>query len=195
MWTSIVDAVTNCRSIPHIQLIRTKCAKFASPPRPSSPCSVGREWASYLEWLGQGFRSELRLRRSRATSSKSLTAGRARRPPIPSGSSGSQTSADSNCTSLNVADNPTILTFCVANKPEPKECRHKGVNPIRRLAKPKQAVIVDVKEFSKKYLIAESSEPGRAIIQVFNDDPGHRKFYSAESTISFDTPENEAPVP
>ena len=90
---------------------------------------------------------------------------------------------------LNVADNPTILTFCVANKPEPKECRHKGVNPIRRLAKPKQAVIVDVKQFSKKYLIAESSEPGRAIIQVFNDDPGHRKFYSAESTISFDTPE------
>ena len=90
---------------------------------------------------------------------------------------------------LNVADNPTILTFCVANNPEPKECRRKGVNPIRRIAKPKQAVIVDVQKFTKKYLIAESSEPGRAIIQVFNDDPGHRKFYSAESTISFDTPD------
>jgi hypothetical protein len=91
---------------------------------------------------------------------------------------------------LNVADNPTILTFCIANKPEPKECRRKGVIPIRRLAKPKQAVIVDVQKFTKKYLIAESSEPGRAIIQVFNDDPGHRKVYRAESTISFDTPEN-----
>jgi hypothetical protein len=91
---------------------------------------------------------------------------------------------------LNVADSPTILTFCIANKPEPKECSRKGVIPIRRVAKPKQAVIVDVQKFTKKYLIAESSEPGRAIIQVFNDDPGHRKVYRAESTISFDTPEN-----
>ena len=94
---------------------------------------------------------------------------------------------------LNVADKPTILTFCIANKADPKECRHKGVNPIRRLAKSKQAVIVDVQKFSKKYLIAESSEPGRAIIQVFNDDAGRRKFYSAESSISFDVPENQIP--
>ncbi len=91
---------------------------------------------------------------------------------------------------LNVADHPTILTFCIANKPEPKECRHKGVNPIRRLAKPKQAVVVNIDKFTKKYLIAESSEPGRAIIQIFNDEPGRRKFYGAESTISFDTPDN-----
>jgi hypothetical protein len=91
---------------------------------------------------------------------------------------------------LNVADNPTILTFCVANKPEPKECRRKGVNPIRRLAKPRQAVIVDVKKFAKKYLIAESSEPGRAILQIFDDGAGHRKVYSAESSISFDTPDD-----
>ena len=91
---------------------------------------------------------------------------------------------------LNVAENPTILTFCVADKPEPKECRRKGANPIRRLAKPKQAVILDVKEFTKKYLIAESSEPGGAIIQLFNDDAGHRKVYAADSTITFDAPEN-----
>jgi hypothetical protein len=90
---------------------------------------------------------------------------------------------------LNVGENPTILTFCIADKPEPKECRRKGVNPIRRLAKPRQAVIVDVKKFSKKYLIAESSEPGRAIIQIFDDAPGHRKVYTAESSISFDTPD------
>jgi hypothetical protein len=91
---------------------------------------------------------------------------------------------------LNVAENATILTFCTADKPEPKECRRKGVNPIRRLAKPKQAVVLDVKKFTKKYLIAESSEPGRAIIQLFNDDAGRRKVYAAEPTITFDTPEN-----
>lgn len=92
---------------------------------------------------------------------------------------------------LNTSETATILTFCMANKPDPKECHRKGAHPVRRLANPRQAVILDVNKFpSKKCLIAESSEPGSAILQVFNDDPGHRKFYSAESSISFDTPEN-----
>jgi hypothetical protein len=92
---------------------------------------------------------------------------------------------------LNTSQTATILTFCMANKPEPKACHRKGVNPVRGLAQPRQAVMLDVKKFPpKKYLIAESSEPGSAIVQVFNDDPGHRKFYSADSSISFDPPEN-----
>jgi hypothetical protein len=91
---------------------------------------------------------------------------------------------------LNASDKPTVLTFCVANKPEAKACQSKGANPVHRLANPRQAILVDVKKFRKKYLIAESSEPGRAIIQVFNDQPGHRRVYSSESSISFDTPQN-----
>jgi hypothetical protein len=92
---------------------------------------------------------------------------------------------------LNTSETATILTFCVAKKPDPKECQRKGANPVRRLAKPRQAVILDVNKFPpKNCLIAESSDPGSAILQVFNADPGHRKFYSAESSISFDTPEN-----
>lgn len=92
---------------------------------------------------------------------------------------------------LNTSETATILTFCMANKPDPKECHRKGAHPVRRLAKPREAVFLNVSKFPpKKCLIAESSEPGSAILQVFNDDPGHRKFYSADSSISFDPPEN-----
>ncbi len=91
---------------------------------------------------------------------------------------------------LNTSDTATTLTFCAANKPEPKACQRKGANPVRRVAKARQPVVVDVQNFSEKYLIAASSEPGHAILQVFNEDPGHRKVYSTESSISFDTPEN-----
>jgi hypothetical protein len=91
---------------------------------------------------------------------------------------------------LNATDKPTVLTFCIGNKPDPHECKRKGANPVRRLANPRQAILVDVKTFRKKYLITQSSQPGRAIIEVFNDQPGHRRFYSSESSISFDTPEN-----
>ena len=91
---------------------------------------------------------------------------------------------------LNTSDTATILTLCAANKPEPKACHGKGANPVRRAAKARQAVIVDIQKFPQKYLIAESSEPGHAILQVFNDDPGHRKVYSTESSISFDAPDN-----
>lgn len=91
---------------------------------------------------------------------------------------------------LNASDKATVLTFCAANKPYAKECNRKGSNPVTRLAKPRQAVLLGVKTFHKKYLITQSSEPGRAILEVFNDKPGHRRVYTSESSISFDTPEN-----
>lgn len=94
------------------------------------------------------------------------------------------------------AEKPMALTFCVSNKPQATECRHKGANAIQHVAKPRQAVLLDVKKFRKKYFIVEASEPGRAIIELFNDDPGHRRVYTSETSISFDasdtpdTPEN-----
>ncbi len=45
---------------------------------------------------------------------------------------------------LNTSETATILTFCMANKPEPKECHRKGVHPVRGVAKPRQAVMLDV---------------------------------------------------
>jgi hypothetical protein len=91
---------------------------------------------------------------------------------------------------LNASEKPIALTFCVSNKPQAKECAHKGVNVIHHVAKPRQAVLLDVKKFRKKYFIVEASEPGRTIIQLFNDEPGHRRVYTSETSISFDTPEN-----
>jgi hypothetical protein len=90
---------------------------------------------------------------------------------------------------LNASETPTVLTFCISNSNNVKACERKGANPARRRANPRQAVFINVPKFAKKYLIVESSVPGRSIIQIFNDDPGHRKFYSAESSISFDAPD------
>lgn len=94
---------------------------------------------------------------------------------------------------LNSAEAQTVLTFCGANKPEPKACERKGANPVHRVAEARQAVVVEIKKLTKKYLILESSHPGRAILQVFDDGPGRRRVYSSESSISFDTPENDTP--
>jgi hypothetical protein len=91
---------------------------------------------------------------------------------------------------LNASDTPTTLTFCSASKPDPKACDKKGAKVVRRLANPKQAVQLDVLNFPRKYLIAESSRPGRAIIEVFNDKPGHRRVFTSESSISFEDPDN-----
>jgi hypothetical protein len=94
---------------------------------------------------------------------------------------------------LNASEKPIGLTFCVSNKPQAKECRHKGANAMQHVAKPRQAVLLNVKKFRKKYFIVEASEPGRTIIQLFNDDPGHRRVYTSETSISFeasDTPDN-----
>ena len=93
---------------------------------------------------------------------------------------------------LNASDTPTTLTFCSANKPDPKACNKKGAKAVRRLANAKQAVQLDVLNFPRKYLIAESSRPGRAIIEVFNDKPGHRRVFTSESSISFDDPDSQA---
>ena len=62
---------------------------------------------------------------------------------------------------------------------------------MKRVAEARQAVVVEIKKLSRKYLIVQSSQPGRAILQVFDDTPGRRKFYSSDSSISFDTPEND----
>jgi hypothetical protein len=91
---------------------------------------------------------------------------------------------------LNASEAETTLTFCSANKPDPKACEKKGSTPIKRVAGARQAVLIDVKKFTRKYLITLSSHPGRTIIEVFNDDPGHRRVYTAESSISFDTPDD-----
>jgi hypothetical protein len=90
---------------------------------------------------------------------------------------------------LNASDKPTMLTFCAANKLEPKACERKSTRPARQLLNPKQAVLVNVQKFRQKYLITESSKPGRAIVQVFSDLPGRRRFFSSESSISFGTPD------
>jgi hypothetical protein len=94
---------------------------------------------------------------------------------------------------LNASEKPMALTFCVSNKPQAKQCAHKGKNAMQHVAKPRQAVLLDVKKFRQKYFIVEASEPGRTIIELFNDDPGHRRVYTSETSISFDasdTPDN-----
>ena len=94
---------------------------------------------------------------------------------------------------LNASEKPIGMTFCVSNKPIVTECRHKGKNALHHVAKPRQAVLLNVKKFRQKYFIVEASEPGHTIIELFNDDPGHRRVYTSETSISFDasdTPDN-----
>lgn len=96
---------------------------------------------------------------------------------------------------LNTGEKQTVMTFCASNKLDFKACEHKGSNAVQRVANPRQAVLLDIRKFGKKYLIALSSHPGRAIIEVFNDDPGHRRVYGAESSISFDAPDDPPDQP
>ncbi len=91
---------------------------------------------------------------------------------------------------LNASEAPTQFTFCAANSPDPKACHRKGVNLVQRVAHPREAVVINVKKFPKKYLITESSHPGGVIVQVFDDQPGHRRVYTSESTISFGDSDN-----
>ena len=87
---------------------------------------------------------------------------------------------------LNASEKPIGLTFCVSNKPQVKECKHRGAKAVQHVAKARQAVLLNVKKFRQKYFIVEASEPGHTIIALFNDDPGHRRVYTSETSISFD---------
>jgi len=91
---------------------------------------------------------------------------------------------------LNASETPTQFTFCASDTPDPKACHRKGANLLQRVAHPREAVVMNVKKFPKKYLITQSSHPGGVIIQVFDDTPGHRRVYTTESTISFGDPDN-----
>jgi hypothetical protein len=91
---------------------------------------------------------------------------------------------------LNASDTPTQFTFCAADTPDPKACHRRGVTLVQRVARPREAVVINVNKFPKKYLITQSSHPGGVIIQVFDDTPGHRRVYTSESTISFGDPDN-----
>jgi len=91
---------------------------------------------------------------------------------------------------LNASDTSTQFTFCAADTPDPKACHRKGVNLVQRAAHPREAVVINVNKFPKKYLITQSSHPGGVIVQVFDDQPGHRRVYTSESTISFGDPDN-----
>ncbi len=91
---------------------------------------------------------------------------------------------------LNASETLTTFTFCASNSPAPKTCHRKGANPVQRVARPREAVVINVNKFQKKYLITECSNPGGVIVQVFDDQPGHRRVYTSESTISFGDPDN-----
>jgi hypothetical protein len=91
---------------------------------------------------------------------------------------------------LNASQTSTQFTFCAADSPDPTACHRKGVNLVQRVARPREAVVINVNKFPKKYLITQSSHPGGVIVQVFDDQPGHRRVYTSESTISFGDPEN-----
>lgn len=88
----------------------------------------------------------------------------------------------------NLAETPTVLTFCQAKDSAPNGCEKAGTAVFRMVVKPHEAIKVDVKKIGKKYLMIESSRPGLAMAVVFSDDPGRRRFYSAESTINFGRP-------
>ena len=91
---------------------------------------------------------------------------------------------------LNASETPTQFIFCAADTPDPKACHRKGVSLVQRVAHPREAVVINVNKFPKKYLITQSSHPGGVIIQVFDDTPGHRRVYTSESTISFGDSDN-----
>ncbi len=91
---------------------------------------------------------------------------------------------------LNASETATQFTFCASNSPDPKACHRKGVNLVQRVAHPREAVVINVNKFPKKYLITQCSHPGGVIVQVFDDQPGHRRVYTSESTISFGDPDN-----
>lgn len=86
---------------------------------------------------------------------------------------------------LNVADASTVLTLCAADNPKQDTCQKGAIFIFRILVKPRESIRLDVKKIKKKYLIIESSRPGPAISLLFSDEPGRRRFYSTESTISF----------
>jgi hypothetical protein len=91
---------------------------------------------------------------------------------------------------LNASETTTQFSFCASDSPDPKTCHQKGVNLVQRVARPREAVVINVNKFPKKYLITQSSHPGGVIVQVFDDQPGHRRVYTSESTISFGDPDN-----
>ena len=91
---------------------------------------------------------------------------------------------------LNASETPTEFTLCASNSPDPKTCHRKGAKLVQRAAHPREAVVLNVNKFAKKYLITLICHPGGTIVQVFDDQPGHRRVYTSESTISFGDPDH-----
>ena len=85
----------------------------------------------------------------------------------------------------NLSEWPTVLTFCPAGNSRPDGCQEARTTVFRILVKPRDAIRLDVKRIGQKYRVIESSRPGLAMAVLFSDDPGRRRFYSAESTIDF----------
>jgi len=87
---------------------------------------------------------------------------------------------------LNVADQPTVVSFCTSDDPRPSGCGKKKPAPVRFPVNPKQSVAVDVRKLLRRYFVIESSVPGGAILALFEDAAGTRKVFSSNSEIRFD---------
>jgi hypothetical protein len=87
---------------------------------------------------------------------------------------------------LNVAENPTVVTFCAARDARADACRRKGTPATRIQVSPNHWVSVHVRKLSTRYFVTESSSPGAAVLALFSDGPGDRQVFSSHSSIQFD---------
>ena len=86
---------------------------------------------------------------------------------------------------LNAAGQPTVLTFCATDEGKASVCDQKRRAAIRFRVGGNQAVGVRVHKTRKKFLIIRSSMPGGAVLALFDDSPGQKRFFGSKSTIEF----------
>lgn len=88
---------------------------------------------------------------------------------------------------LNVFDRPTTLEFCATNNREQRTCQAQRRTAAARFrVNPNQSVAVQVKKLRQRYFIAESTDPGKAILLLFTDGPGSKRVFSSDSSVEYD---------
>ena len=84
---------------------------------------------------------------------------------------------------LNADEQPTILTFCATDQGKAGVCAQKATARIR--VGGNQALGVRVHKSRHKFLVIRSSMPGGAVLVLFDDSPGQKRFFGSKSTIEF----------
>lgn len=86
------------------------------------------------------------------------------------------------------AGSPTVVSFCTAKKPSADECSRRKSRVSRFALKSGQALSVQVHKLRQPFFITRSSVPGAAVLVMFENSPGHKSFFSSDSSVEFNAP-------